>query len=159
MVNISAKLINWGFNLSPSCSSCTWWIARLCRSPILSGPSSKLPQLSYQSFHTSQDQGRRWCGPLVVQRFPAVLLVLLHYNLTQQKNICFGVYRYISLYPCTSPSTYICDRSRKNPCKAKHVERRIFFSRHVPLVSPLCFKKQASVKLREASVKVPVKLN
>ena len=54
---------------------------------------------------------------------------------------------------------YIYDRCCKTPCKAEHVERWKLFFHVLPLVLPPCFKKQASVKIREASVKVPVKLN
>ena len=54
---------------------------------------------------------------------------------------------------------YICDRRRKTRCKAKHVEPGNDFSKLCPLSLRVCFKIQASVKIREASVKVPVKLN
>ena len=54
---------------------------------------------------------------------------------------------------------WIYDRRCKTPCKAEHVERGKLFVHVLSLVLPPCFKKQASVKIREASVKVSVKLN
>ena len=54
---------------------------------------------------------------------------------------------------------YTYDRRCKTPCKAEHVEREKLFVLVLPLVLPPCFKKQASVKICEASVKVPMKLN
>ena len=56
-------------------------------------------------------------------------------------------------------ATCIYDRRRKTPCKATHVDAMKLFCHALPPVLPLSFKKQASVKVREAAVKVTVKVN